>query len=99
MNSHTPGPWIRSKYGFQVLTGDERISICELNPNLPAITTISNSMLIAAAPDLLAACESWLCWFEQCAHLFDDLHVDEGAQMVIEQMKAAVAKAGGVSHE
>jgi hypothetical protein len=49
---HTYGPWIPSIHGFQVLTGDDQHSICELK-SLPEMR--ENSRLIAAAPELLAA--------------------------------------------
>lgn len=54
---HTPGPWISSYRGFQVLTGDERRTICELKGKIERDEQVANARLIAAAPDLLAACE------------------------------------------
>lgn len=67
----TPGPWISSSYGSQVLTGDSWNTICELKPS-PAFEKekvsgsvlrerqIFNSRLIAAAPELLKALDN-LC--------------------------------------
>ena len=50
---HTPGPWIRSLRGFQVLTNERDISICQLDGRQPQETQIANAALISAAPELL----------------------------------------------
>jgi hypothetical protein len=65
---HTPGPWISSKFGFQVLTGDSWNTICELKgpaewedkrgsyeQEYAGEIQQANARLIAAAPDLLEA--------------------------------------------
>lgn len=87
MSSHTPGPWrteggclshrveIWTNTGWQVGTwDDETHNIC------------SNARLIAAAPDLLAACEALV---DAC---------DNGSRSAIECAeiaRAAIAKAKG----
>ncbi len=67
---HTPGPWtfkrdcenacdIRApgeQYVGNVMSDDPE----ELNPEIPEDEMVANAALIAAAPDLLAACESVL---------------------------------------
>lgn len=58
MSNHTPGPWIRSSLGFQVLTRNSEKSICELPSRHNEAEQIADANLIAAAPDLLAACEA-----------------------------------------
>lgn len=58
MSKHTPGPWARSTLGFQVLTGDGRHSICEARDRRGQEEQVANAQLIAAAPDLLEACEA-----------------------------------------
>ncbi|WP_336057348.1 hypothetical protein [Nitratireductor sp. CH_MIT9313-5] len=69
---HTPGPWVASKFGFQVLTGDSWNSICELKgsaewedgrgtyePQYEGQNREANARLIAAAPDLLEALKTF----------------------------------------
>ena len=59
--SHTPGPWIYSKHGFNVLTADARQSICAVHAIHPGHVSSqkdieehnANARLIAAAPELL----------------------------------------------
>ena len=76
---HTPGPWITSKFGFQVLTGDSWSVICELKPNPKWEdgrgvykqenaweNQEANARLIAAAPELLAALKEIICLYEIC---------------------------------
>lgn len=64
----TPGPWISSSYGSQVLTGDSWNTICELedfaifeNEKSAKIDfperKIANARLIAASPEMLIALE------------------------------------------
>ena len=55
MSKHTPGPWIRSYHGFQVLTRNSETSICELKGSKPRDEQIANADLIANAPDMLDA--------------------------------------------
>lgn len=48
------GPWVRSYHGFQVLTRDGMVSICELNGRLDRDTQIAVAELIRSAPTLRA---------------------------------------------
>jgi hypothetical protein len=66
---HTPGPWIRSKHGFNVLTADSMQSICAVHAIHPghsnekdAQEQIANAQLIADAPDILAALRDLYKW-------------------------------------
>lgn len=80
-NEHTKGPW-------------KRENALIIGPDSTVIATIcsveSNARLIAAAPDLLEACE-------QLLHLFEPADADERfLQMRVnlqERAKAAIAKA------
>lgn len=76
MNKHTPGPWLPSKFGFQVLTGDSWNTICTLKggaewedgrgsyiPEYEWQNQEANARLIAAAPamlDLIQWIETWV---------------------------------------
>lgn len=64
---HTPGPWVSSKFGFQVLTGDSWSTVCALKGDASWENNRgdyhqeyewqrqeANARLIAAAPELLA---------------------------------------------
>lgn len=89
--SHTPSPWIvspiltevdRGVPGYVVTSGDRR------PPLVVARVRISDAHLIAAAPDLLAACEAALAW-----PLSGDPQGDcEQAEIII---RAAIKKARG----
>lgn len=78
MPAHTPGPWIASKFGFQVLTGDSWNTICTLKggaewedgrgkyqPEYAWENQEANARLIAAAPDLLAAAKEVMATLEK----------------------------------
>jgi hypothetical protein len=65
--NHTPGPWIRSCFGFNVLTSDSKQSIAAVHAIHPgrsnekdAAEHLANAMLIAAAPDMLTALKAIL---------------------------------------
>ena len=76
--AHTPGPWIASTFGFQVLTGDSWNTICTLSggaewedgrgkyrPEYEWQNQEANARLIAAAPDLLAAAKAVMAKLER----------------------------------
>lgn len=64
----------------------ERAAMCyRACAGIPDEELRSNARLIAAAPDLLAACESLLRY---------SINDSSGARMAIESAKAALAKAG-----
>ena len=61
--SHTPGPWRVSEDlgtcdGIEIYAGINEYLISNVNPNRPQFE--ANARLIAAAPELLAACEGVL---------------------------------------
>lgn len=89
----TRGPWIRSKHGFNVLTGDSMHSICAVHPvpvdlgrsfDEEREEQISVARLIAAAPDMLDALKA----IESCLAPEDN---DYAARKV----RAAIASAEG----
>ena len=50
---YTDGPWIRSRFGIQVLTADSEQSICEIKVTGDIETQVALADLIASAPELL----------------------------------------------
>ena len=70
MSKHTPGPWSYHSWGkgsgksFGIETADHRHGIAGVTPNGNASTLVSmkqheaNARLIAAAPELLEACQA-----------------------------------------
>ena len=84
--------------GYLIGTRDEALHICTVNNLPPHIlanrdpsTAEANARLIAAAPDMLAALEDGLQWFE--TGRVDGVAYDE--QSVAESFRAAIAKAKG----
>lgn len=69
MSEHTPGPWktIPSRHGSEylcvALDENENYTTLEILP--------ADARLIAAAPELLAACKSALKWFDDDVHDMD----------------------------
>ncbi|NCC88520.1 MAG: hypothetical protein EOM05_11795 [Clostridia bacterium] len=51
--------WVRSNFGFQVLTADSRTPICETVGKKTMDEQIANAQLIAAAPIMLKALLEW----------------------------------------
>ncbi len=95
---HTPGPWSvrKNEYG-DVVVDSESIGVCNVGRdamgNAPAIANFgheqgpmveADARLIAASPDLLAACEAALLEIEQYS-----------SNGLWEQFIAAIAKARG----
>ena len=84
MEKHTPGSWYRASTG-----NHQGLVISELNGENIAVTyDKKNASLVAAAPDLLAACEALLrdCGLREIGH---------GGRMdrAIGAARAAIAKA------
>ena len=52
-----------------------------------------NAQLIAAAPDLLAACTDWIDWLDTCDDL-TDAQAATREEAMLASMRAAIAKAG-----
>ena len=96
---HTPGPWIVQ------ITGGEYESVCAMNPpdtggtliNVYALdfdTRAANARLIAAAPELLAACQQWITEAEAVASI-TGFNFDEGSAAW--KARAAIARATGTA--
>ncbi len=86
MNTHTPGPWIAT--GFKnTIVNDSNGNTLALHPSHDGSVgnAIANARLIAAAPDLLAACELLL------GRLDED--EDQNAKWIGDTARAAIAKA------
>ena len=96
--SHTPGPWIRSSFGFQVLTADSHNAICEIyppsgDPDRRVIEEhIANADLIAAAPELLEACKAMLMWLGERSEE-EEWPYDKAKNALIDQIESAINKA------
>lgn len=60
--SHTPGPWhVNKKYPTRVNGPEDAPGVLvDCGENVEYLEAITNARLIAAAPDLLAACEAVL---------------------------------------
>ena len=89
MSTHTPGPWrhdgglVRAKaYAVAVVTGD---GVVRFSTSLDEIS--ANARLIAAAPDLLAACEAIVALEDGQGRL--------NLPMCAGQARAALARATG----
>lgn len=81
---HTPGPWHKEGNG-----------IYDASPGIPTLIarctyiTPANVHLIAAAPDLLAACETFVEWASSSKTEHTDFRV------VLDGARTAIAKAKG----
>ena len=97
-SKHTAGPWVASRFGFQVLTGDSWSVICTLKngaewedrrgkyvPNYEWQNQEANARLIAAAPEMLAALKK--------ARVAIATHSPDPTEP-LEEIDAAIAKAG-----
>lgn len=82
---HTPGPWKADKWatGWTVSAPDSHYSVCHLEG---CNNADANARLIAAAPELLAACKMVV---ERV------LESDQVTLEELDQVKAAIAKAEG----
>lgn len=102
MLKHTPGPWAiihgglsPSDQGFSIgsnnAAANEKV-ICERWPcgHTPAerLEMLANAKLIVAAPDLLAACQSFMGLF-----LESDMRPEDECREIASIMRAAIAKA------
>lgn len=85
MNDHTPKPWVYRADDGEVRADDDRccVATVEILDDSDA-----NGRLIAAAPDLLAACEELVKWEERR----DDR---ECRASIGQTIRAAIAKARG----
>lgn len=83
---HTPGPWVYKEGRIETLPDDNGVSLCigEVFPS--NVYHAGNALLIAAAPDLLAAVVKFVAAWDS-AEWLDDNDVAE--------FRAALAKAAG----
>lgn len=90
---HTPGPWVKGKFGQLYGASGRQVGVWDAG-----IARVSrdaeaeaNARLIAAAPELLAACEEMIgtLWFKS-PHGSDVINAD-----AYKQMTDAIAKAKG----
>lgn len=87
---HTPGPWRVEKTGPALLVWSDKPGLCaSVNPpgSKADKTDIANARLIAAAPDLLEACD-----------LVQRAHVGDGVTMAeaVDACLLAIDKAHGI---
>ena len=91
MSKFTREPWIRSRYGFNVLTSDGECSICELKDTGDLGLQIANANLIAAAPEMYEALKKI---FDHWSSNEQEMSISESVK-VFKQAEAALAKADG----
>lgn len=90
MPKFTEGPWIRSNYGFQVLTNDREKSICSIAITGSIESQRADAQLISAAPDMYEALyrvKSFLSELRQ----FHNIYGWSGEKAILD----AIAKAEG----
>lgn len=109
MAEHTPGPWEVDDCGnicgqgaalAQVFGAEDFPCIPEEDYDDVNLECAANARLIAAAPDLLAACQSWVSYFDQLQRLCepgDPLNVarQQFHGERVNRTRAAIAKAAG----
>jgi hypothetical protein len=98
-SKHTPGPWeIRSGNGLSFLIWPQgRPTAIAVVPGKAGTSAEANARLLAAAPDLLAACKVALARHKQALGIRVKLTGIAGGKLAeeIAQMEAAVAHAEG----
>ena len=101
MNKHTVGPWYATGEHVQSAALNEDNYVCRTEGSSKE-EVLANALLIAAAPDLLAALESILAYAENEAHTLDSLKDSEfsayeafAALEAVDSARAAIAKAKG----
>ena len=105
-NKHTPWPW-RADLGLECLDGDLSKRVIYIQDSSGGIVasvhghtservTQKNALLLATAPDLLAACKVALTWYEHPA-MHDAFRGDkvlyDHLNTAIERARAALAAA------
>lgn len=107
---HTPGDWRWSRLNWRNEIDNDRLYICAENERgfftgvcivegnrTSQITTEANAHLIAAAPDLLAACEALVRVVDSEGLALTDLdgYAPESGRNALSSIYAAIAKAKG----
>jgi hypothetical protein len=96
---HTPGPWNEdlSRMDLAGVVGPDDVWICRMSRLGDLPSARANAHLIAAAPDLLAACQDvldlWKDWANNSHFLAEPLKRSMGMRM--ELIEAAIRKAEG----
>lgn len=94
--NHMSGPWVASDYSSVVgsLISKGNHHIAAVLPQSVPEEAIVNARMIAAAPDLLKACQGLLGWYED-THGLDFCECDNSADYTCRacQARAAIAKA------
>jgi len=90
MSGHTPGPWVR-RYGGQRINAKGGVGVAKVLINQPEDEFDGNSHLIAAAPELLEACQTVLAGIERGLPI--DANTVNG--LVVARLRAAIDKAEG----
>ena len=100
---HTAGPWGIRHYNspsgvcYQIAIGLRelpRLSGCA-TINRPDKTDEANARLIAAAPELLAACERLLCRLNHFTEKVESCDLSASDELAMEEASAAISKAKG----
>lgn len=103
MSKHTSGPWIIGD-SIDKDTSERFLSVWPENLSTPAICRVSpkkdetdldfaNAKLIAAAPDLLEACQALLKRNEQLYRMVEYPREDMSGETSLQLAKAAIKKA------
>jgi cytochrome P450 len=94
MSKHTPGPWsVSSRDHVYYVTSDDEMDVCrvyganEFSNAEQTANAEADAAMIAAAPDMLAALRA----------LVNGAFATALASSAVEQARAAIAKAEGVS--
>ena len=96
MSAHTPGPWHVSRDQAVVFgPGGQLMADCEIFGPAMYEERYANACLIAAAPDLLAACQLLEGRLESLMKYGDYGFDDPARDAAIIQARAAIAKATG----
>lgn len=86
MSEHTPGPWAVRRGNDLEITSNAGNVEAVINSRKGSPTAEANAHLIAAAPDLLSACETAL------AYCYDNL----AQEMWMKELADAINKAKGL---
>lgn len=95
MSTHTPGPWTLAEATATIpIKGANGKTVASVRYGP---TDLDDARLIAAAPELLAACEAWIDWRERLAGKDATRTSAEHGMKLHADMVAAIAKAKGRS--
>ena len=96
---HTLGPWDYWRAsidgGIAAAVNDQNGYCVAIRPDWSGLSDGEHEdmRLIAAAPDLLAACTDWIDWLDTCDDL-TDAQAATREEAMLASMRAAIAKAG-----